>query len=257
MSPSRLAPDSPIGILRIVLDGPGIQLEAALVGSAATCPACQTPSTRIPARYVRRPTNSPWRGHRVRLKLSVRRFRCDNPTCIVRPSPRTAATQELLAIAMAAGGEEGSRLAWKLKLPTSPDTLLRLQRRMPLPEYPTPRVLGIDDLSLRRRQTDATLFVDLEHHKTIKPIDLVEGRDAEVVEKRLKERAGREQAGIEVSVRDRSGAYADGARAGAPLAKQTADRFHLVQNASNALDELLRSHRRQSECPRHPLLRAS
>jgi len=46
-------------------------------------------------------------------------------------------------------------------------------------------------------------------------------------------------------VRDRAEAYAEGARQGTPAAIQVADRFHLVQNASNALDELLKTRRRR------------
>jgi transposase len=42
--------------------------------------------------------------------------------------------------------------------------------------------------------------------------------------------------------RDRSSAYADGARQGAPAATQVADRFHLLQNLREALDQVFSTH---------------
>ena len=45
--------------------------------------------------------------------------------------------------------------------------------------------------------------------------------------------------------RDRAGEYADGAARGAPSAVQVADRFHLVRNATEALEELLRGRHRR------------
>jgi transposase len=194
----------------------------------------------------------PWQGYPVRLELTVRRFRCVNPDCkratfaedcgpnLPRYARRTLeAKAQLLAIALTAGGEAGARLAGKQGLSTSPDTLLRLIRRMSLPAASTPRVLGIDDLALRRGHDYATIFVNMETHR---PVDLVEGREADMLANWLKAHPG-----VEVISRDRADAYAEGAKVGAPQAIQVADRFHLLQNASTALDELLRSRRRQTE----------
>ena len=225
-------------------------------GRAATgaCPACGTPSTRIHDRYQRHPLDLPWRGVTVRLLLTARRFCCDQAECdqatfaadfaplVPRYARRTAEiTALLLEFALTSGGEAGARLAQAVGVPTSPDTLLRVVRQTPPPD-PTPvRILGIDDLALRRGQTYATIFIDLETHR---PVDLLPGRTAAVVADWL-----RTHPGVEVVSRDRAEAYAEGARSGAPEAIQVADRFHLVHNASAALIEVLQRYRRRLDLP--------
>jgi transposase len=79
-----------------------------------------------------------------------------------------------------------------------------------------------------RRRSYATLLVDQETHR---PVDLLQERTAEVLAAWLKAHPG-----VEVVVRDRSEAYIEGIRMGAPGAIQVADRFHLLQNASVALE---------------------
>jgi transposase len=241
-----------LAIRRIIFDGTDVVLEATGIDAEVQCPICGQFSDRIHRRYQRRPLDLPWRGRVVRLVVTVRSIRCDVPDCpqvtfveqfgpsLPRGTRRTAdATALLFAFARVAGGEAGARLARAAGLPTSPDTLLRLLRKSGVEPLRTPRVLGVDDLAIRRGHDYATLFLDME---TGRPIDLVKGRDAAVLATWL-----RDHPGVEVIVRDRSGAYADGARAGAPAALQVADRFHLVHNASTALEELLRGRRRALE----------
>jgi hypothetical protein len=131
----------------------------------------------------------------------------------------------------AIGGEGGARLVGKLGIAISPDTILRqLRRHVPAPRH-SPRVLGIDDFAFKRGQRYGTLLVDLEQRQ---PVDLLPDRHAESVAAWLKGHAG-----IEIISRDRAGAYAEGARLGAPQAVQVADRWYLLKNIRETLERLL------------------
>lgn len=48
---------------------------------SALCPGCGTAGTRVHGRYRRQLGDLPCHGHRVRLEVDVRRFRCSNPLC--------------------------------------------------------------------------------------------------------------------------------------------------------------------------------
>jgi transposase len=65
-------------------------------------------------------------------------------------------------------------------------------------------------------------------------IDLLPDRTAETLATWL-----RQHPEVEIVSRDRGGAFAEGARQGAPQAVQVADRFHLLKNVTDSLERFL------------------
>lgn len=134
-------------------------------------------------------------------------------------------------------------MAGTLAVPVGATTPLRRIREAIPDPVPEVRVLGVDDWAWRKGRSYGTILGDLEGGRVI---DLLADRKAETLAIRL-----RRHPGVEIVVRDRAGAYADGARQGAPQAIQVADRWHLLRNSGDALRAVLdRHHRHLSEAAR-------
>jgi transposase len=111
----------------------------------------------------------------------------------------------LRAIGMALGGNAGARLAARLRLPTSPATMLRLVRTAPVPYPPALQAIGIDEWAWRRGHRYGTILVNLADHRVV---DLLPDRSATTVAAWLAEHPT-----ITVVCRDRSDLNGDGTHA--------------------------------------------
>lgn len=167
----------------------GIVVEVIATSPTSCCPLCSEPSASIHCHYRRILRDVPCAGRRVQLFLTVRKFSCRNPYCSRKVFAERLATfvepwarmtirycQQLTSIGLATCGKGGTRLAARLGIQTTRQTILR--RIMDLPELSIGSVvfLGIDDWSFRRGHRFGTILVNLESRRVV---DLLPDRKAE------------------------------------------------------------------------------
>ena len=223
-----LVPDSSIGSDELLADIAGLSLQQVLVtaelvvialatsGDRAVCPRCGQASARVHSRYRRTLADLPFQGRRVCLLLSSRRFFCSTADCprrifverlprLADPGARTTARlrNAHTSLGIALGGEAGARLARRLAMHTSPDTLLRRVKAFPGSLTPPARVVGVDDWAWRKGWRYGTILIDLERRRVL---DVLPDRESATLQAWLKDRPE-----IEIISRDRSGAYAQAA----------------------------------------------
>ena len=162
MLPKRLLPLLPAGLLvQQILPSPDhLTIATSSCQHSASCPECGMLSQHVHSHYSRALSDLPWQGRPVTLRVQARRFRCRNLSCprqtfaesLADAAPRSARRTGRLGdlqrhLGFALGGEAGARLAERLAMPTSADTLLRMASAADngSDAAPTPRVLAVDD----------------------------------------------------------------------------------------------------------------
>jgi transposase len=210
------------------------------------CPTCSRTKVSYHSSYRRRLRDLPWQGKTVVIEVLARRFRCRTRRCsrkifaerlpglaprLARHTPRLSELTRRIGYAV--GGLPGSRLLRLLAAPMSYDTVLR---RVKAPgercDGEAVRVLAVDDWAWRKQGSYGTILMDLERHRVI---DLLPVRSAESFADWLQAHPG-----VEVITRDRCGLHAEGGHLGAPAAVQVNDRYHLVDNLVEAMEQDVR-----------------
>ena len=217
--------------------------------TSIVCPRCQTCCSRVNDSRPRCIRDLPILERPLLLWLHVRRFECQG--CHHRPWEKSETfgahvrwTERLYQRVRAEflGGCPGRELARRYGL--SERTVFRWTFEKSRGGRPRKlgRAIGIDEYSRRKGHRYNTLIVDLDKGK---PIMTFKGRRADDVVGWFRSRPQEELARVEVVVLDMSKTYASAIKELFGESVQVIDRFHVVQLAVNALDEVLRSVQKQ------------
>ena len=138
---------------------------------------------------------------------------------------------------LAIGASPASSLNPDFNLKASNATMLRRAHQATTPNtVATLKVIGVDDFAFQKGRVYGTIIVD---HEQGKVVDLLPDRTSKTLTTWLKAHPE-----IEIITRDRSHEYAKASTDGAPQAKQVLDRWHLLKNLRDALENFLARHRK-------------
>ncbi|MFD7282448.1 ISL3 family transposase [Streptomyces sp. NPDC059862] len=222
-------------------------VEAVSTARPGRCPDCRKQARRVHSTYQRTLDERPLGPRRVMVRLRVRRFFCDRRSC----SRKTFVEQVgglteryrrssvglmgwLHSIAVELGGRPAARLCDRLRLAAGRTRLLKLLKAPAVPDR-APRVLGVDEFAFRKGCTYGTVLVDVEAGRVV---DVLPDRTSETFAAWLKEHPG-----AEIICRDRATAYTKAVKEAAPGVLEVADRWHLLQNLSAAVEKTCHQHR--------------
>ncbi|QHC23219.1 ISL3 family transposase [Streptomyces sp. GS7] len=225
----------------------GLVLEAVSTGRPGRCPDCRKRAERVHSTHQRSLDERPLGPRRVTIRLRVRRFFCDRPSCSRRTFVEQVGglteryrrssigmTGWLWSIAVELGGRPAARLCRKLRMAAGRTRLLKLLTSPPVPDR-APRVLGVDEFAFRKGCTYGTVLVDVEASRVV---DVLPDRTSETFAAWLKDHPG-----AEIICRDRASAYTKAVKEAASDALEVADRWHLLQNLSAAVEKTCHQHR--------------
>ena len=201
-----------------------------------TCPSCKQECNEYHSTYRRKIQDLPILGKTVYIHLSAYRYYCHNNECKQKVFSETVdgffgfkkrmtkrLEEFLIILTLNTSCEGASRVSQQLGINISGDTLIRMIIKKANEIEPVKTdMIGVDDWAYKKGSKYGTIIVDGRTHK---PIDLLDGRDAEALREWLKNNKQ-----VKIVTRDRASAYASAISDVLPEAMQVADRFHLHQN---------------------------
>ena len=206
-----------------------------------TCPSCGKECRDYNSTYRRKIQDLPILGKTVYIHLTAYRYYCHNAKCQQKVFCETIdgffgfkkrMTERLedfvITLTLNTSCEGASRVCESIGINISGDTLIRMVIRKANEIKPVKTdMIGVDDWAYKKGSTYGTIIVDGRTHK---PIDLLDGRDADTLKEWLKNNKQ-----VKIVTRDRASAYASAISEILPKAMQIADRFHLHQNLLTAI----------------------
>lgn len=242
-----LFPGIDVRVERVSASSDVLVVEAVSTARPGRCPNCANQARRIRSTYRRALDERPLGSRRVIVRLRVRRYFCDRKSCsrktFVEQVPglserhrrsSTGLTGWMRSIAIELGGRPAARLRRRLRLVAGRTRLLGLLTAPTIPDR-APRVLGVDEFAFRKGCTYGTVLVDVEAGRVV---DVLPDRTSETFAAWLTDHPG-----AEIICRDRASAYTKAVKEASPHALEVADRWHLLQNLSAAVEKTCHQHR--------------
>ena len=232
-------------INKIEYSNTSITIFASIKSRRSQCPACGSFSNSVHDSYTRKVADLSVFQISTTILLKTRKFKCKDSTChrkvfseqtphLMRYSRRTTRAASILeTLSIELTGKLGSLLSKQLLIPVSCSTVTRTALKQKLPEIVQPIVLGVDDWAFRKGVNYGTILIDME---TSRPIDLLPSRESNDLKGWLKKYPD-----VKIVTRDRASSYSSAINEVCPDAIQVADRFHLLMNLSDALDQYFKS----------------
>ncbi|MEV5750840.1 ISL3 family transposase [Actinoallomurus sp. NPDC052308] len=220
-------------------EGERIRVRARSRQVPVPCPGCAVQTARVHAWCERVVADVALDGRPVVVNVRLRRLACRDWRCprrtfreqvagvLERYQRRTVRlAAQVAAVVRELAGRASARVLPALGVPISRHAALRALLGIALPPVLTPRVLGVDDFSLRRSRTYATVLIDAE---TRQRVDVLADRRSDTLAAWL-----REHPGVEIVCRDGAAGYADAVHQALPAALQVGDRWHIWHNFAEA-----------------------
>ena len=213
--------------------------------SSSICPHCGEESSIVHGKGFRHPQWMPIQSMTTYAHIELNRYKCLNKDC-----PVNTFTEELdnvrhnqhrsdiiniiiLSLSIFCSDITAALICREMGIMVSHDSVNRILNHIRTEDDSNIKIIGVDDVCLRKGQTYHTVIYDGNDHHLVA---LLNGRDGKELKKWLKNHPM-----VNTVARDRAGAYASAIKEVLPNCLQVADRFHIFQNLIEYLKDIFKA----------------